>query len=164
MDGGDGGVIFALFRQQLSRCTTRLQISHLSILKLPYSICGKTETFLDTYSLITSLSCGLTVVAMPKNAILSTVAAAMAAMLAAAAAFFCFEIRNGKNGIRWFAAARRASRLTDGRTDEANGTAAARSSVRLFPMQPADQPFISGKKSRFLLTADAPCAVCAPPA
>ena len=39
-----------------------------------------------------------------------------------------------------------------------------RSSVRLFPMQPADrptdQPFISGKKSRFLLTADAPCAVC----
>ena len=74
------------------------------------------KLFFGTYSPITSLSCGLTVVAMPKNAILSTVAAAMAAMLAAAAAFFCFEIRNGKNGIRWFAAARRASRLTDGRT------------------------------------------------
>ena len=43
------------------------------------------KRFFGTYSPITSLSCGLTVVAMPKNAILSTVAAA--AMLAAAAFF-----------------------------------------------------------------------------
>ena len=34
MEGGDGGgVIFALFRQQLSRCTTRSEISHLVNLK-----------------------------------------------------------------------------------------------------------------------------------
>ena len=55
----------------------------------------------------------------------------------------------------------------DGRRDEANGTAqqllrsalsnAAQSSA-------ADQPFISGKKSRFLLTTEAPCAFCALPA
>ena len=139
-----------------------MAISHLVIFETCFiPFVRRRKLFFGTYSPITSLSCGLTVVAMPKNAILSTVAAAaMAAMLAAAAAFFCFEIRNGKNGIRWFAA-RRAS--ADGRTDgrsEWDSSCPVRPFVRLFPMQPTDQPFISGKKSRFLLTADAPCAVC----
>ena len=104
---------------------------------------------------------GPAVVAMPKNAILSTVARRVRPRVRGRR-LFCFEIRNGKNGIRWFGVS------ADGRTVEANGTAhstAAASFVRLFPMQlssqPANQPFISGKKSRFLLTTEAPCALCA---
>ena len=142
--GGGGGVIFALFRQQLSRYSTGSERSHLSILKARYFLRGKTEYFLDVYSSVTRFGpkrhvvmwSGPAVVAMPKNAILSTVARRVRPRVRGRR-LFCFEIRNGKNGIRWFGVS------ADGRTVEANGTAhstAAASFVRLFPMQLSSQP------------------------
>ena len=100
------------------------------------------------------MACGLAVVAMPKNAILSTVA-----MLAAAAVAF-FALKSGMVKMEFVGSP--VVSAADGRRDEANGTDqqllrsalsnAAQSSA-------ANQPFISGKKSRFLLTTEAPCAL-----